>query len=222
MRAEFGPRVQFARDIARRSDGIRTCEGGSKRTVLAETSRRQRDFRGISRLRILEGNVREVLPTLPEESIHCVVTSPPYWGLRDYGLPPVLWGGDSSRAATSGPSSLPDGNGPRTTSGTPPRSKPATRGEHRAPADRRVRSVRRVGRPARPWSRLRNSTSSTSPRCSTRSVAFSARDGTLWLNLGDTFHTDSPVRHSSSEAFLRIWDPSQTRSRGGNAKKRLS
>lgn len=24
---------------------------------------------------------------LPDESVHCVVTSPPYWGLRDYGLP---------------------------------------------------------------------------------------------------------------------------------------
>jgi len=27
-----------------------------------------------------------VLPTLPEASVHCVVTSPPYWGLRDYGV----------------------------------------------------------------------------------------------------------------------------------------
>ena len=23
---------------------------------------------------------------LPDQSVHCVVTSPPYWGLRDYGL----------------------------------------------------------------------------------------------------------------------------------------
>ncbi|EQD55434.1 modification DNA methylase, partial [mine drainage metagenome] len=45
---------------------------------------------------ILEGEVREVLGRLPDESIHCVVTSPPYWGLRDYGLPPVLWGGSPS------------------------------------------------------------------------------------------------------------------------------
>jgi len=27
-----------------------------------------------------------VLKTLPSESVHCVVTSPPYWGLRDYGV----------------------------------------------------------------------------------------------------------------------------------------
>jgi DNA modification methylase len=41
-------------------------------------------------------------------------------------------------------------------------------------------------------------------------------DGTLWLNLGDTFHADSPVRRSSAEAFSPAWDPAQTRSRGGN------
>lgn len=31
------------------------------------------------------GDVSEVLRELPDESVHCVVTSPPYWGLRDYG-----------------------------------------------------------------------------------------------------------------------------------------
>jgi hypothetical protein len=31
------------------------------------------------------GDALEVLGTLPDESVHCVVTSPPYWGLRDYG-----------------------------------------------------------------------------------------------------------------------------------------
>jgi DNA modification methylase len=31
------------------------------------------------------GDVRDVLAELADESVHCVVTSPPYWGLRDYG-----------------------------------------------------------------------------------------------------------------------------------------
>lgn len=31
------------------------------------------------------GDVRDVLKDLPDESVDCVVTSPPYWGLRDYG-----------------------------------------------------------------------------------------------------------------------------------------
>jgi DNA modification methylase len=37
-------------------------------------------------IRILEGDCREVLRTLPAESVHCCVTSPPYYGLRDYGV----------------------------------------------------------------------------------------------------------------------------------------
>jgi DNA modification methylase len=37
-------------------------------------------------VRILTGDCRDVLPTLPGDSVQCVVTSPPYWGLRDYGV----------------------------------------------------------------------------------------------------------------------------------------
>jgi DNA modification methylase len=32
------------------------------------------------------GDVRAVLAALPADSVDCVVTSPPYWGLRDYGV----------------------------------------------------------------------------------------------------------------------------------------
>lgn len=35
-------------------------------------------------VRILTGDCRDVLKTLPDESVHCVVTSPPYWRQRDY------------------------------------------------------------------------------------------------------------------------------------------
>lgn len=35
--------------------------------------------------RILVGDVRERLADLPDGSVQCCVTSPPYWGLRDYG-----------------------------------------------------------------------------------------------------------------------------------------
>lgn len=37
-------------------------------------------------VRILKGDCRDVLRSLPDESVHCVVTSPPYFGLRDYGV----------------------------------------------------------------------------------------------------------------------------------------
>lgn len=37
-------------------------------------------------IRILTGDCRAVLRSLPDESVHCCVTSPPYWGLRNYGV----------------------------------------------------------------------------------------------------------------------------------------
>jgi len=40
--------------------------------------------------RVLIGDCRASLAQLPERSIHCAVTSPPYWGLRDYGAPGQL------------------------------------------------------------------------------------------------------------------------------------
>ncbi len=40
---------------------------------------------------LLVGDSRDSLPTLAAQSVQCVVTSPPYWGLRDYGLAAVAW-----------------------------------------------------------------------------------------------------------------------------------
>ena len=36
---------------------------------------------------ILPGDAAELLRTLDADSVHCCVTSPPYFGLRDYGVP---------------------------------------------------------------------------------------------------------------------------------------
>lgn len=37
-------------------------------------------------IRVLVGDAVEQLRALPDESVHCCVTSPPYYGLRDYGV----------------------------------------------------------------------------------------------------------------------------------------
>lgn len=37
-------------------------------------------------IEILQGDCRDVLGSLPDGSINCCVTSPPYFGLRDYGV----------------------------------------------------------------------------------------------------------------------------------------
>jgi site-specific DNA-methyltransferase (cytosine-N4-specific) len=39
------------------------------------------------RAKLIQGDVREVLKTLPNGVARCCVTSPPYWGKRDYGVP---------------------------------------------------------------------------------------------------------------------------------------
>lgn len=41
----------------------------------------------LERYRVIAGDCRDVLPTLEAESVQCCVTSPPYWGLRDYDHP---------------------------------------------------------------------------------------------------------------------------------------
>lgn len=40
----------------------------------------------MSRAALYVGDALDVLRTLPDESVQCCVTSPPYWGLRDYGV----------------------------------------------------------------------------------------------------------------------------------------
>ncbi len=47
----------------------------------------KRNERGRMRLNeIIQGDALAVLKGLPDESVQCCVTSPPYWGLRDYGV----------------------------------------------------------------------------------------------------------------------------------------
>jgi site-specific DNA-methyltransferase (adenine-specific) len=41
--------------------------------------------------KMIVGDSLNSLRKLPNETVDCVVTSPPYWGLRDYGTHPVLW-----------------------------------------------------------------------------------------------------------------------------------
>jgi DNA modification methylase len=40
---------------------------------------------------ILLGDCLERLREIPDGSVQCCVTSPPYWGLRSYGVPPTVW-----------------------------------------------------------------------------------------------------------------------------------
>jgi DNA modification methylase len=90
-------------------------------------------------IRLLIGHCLDRLEELAPESVHCVVTSPPYWGLRSYGTEPQRWPDGWEGELGLEPS-------------------PAVYVDHLVAVFRAVRRVLR-------------------------------RDGTLWLNLGDTYAT---------------------------------
>lgn len=62
------------------------------------------------------GHVIDVLRELPADSVDCCVTSPPFWGLRNYGVPDQIWGGDPAHEHVWG-DQIPGSN--RGGSGTP-------------------------------------------------------------------------------------------------------
>ena len=105
---------------------------------------------------ILVGDVRERLADLKDNSVQCIVTSPPYYGLRDYGIDGQI-GLEKSVAEWL---------------------------EIMVDVFRECRRVLR-------------------------------KNGSCWVNIGDTYWTDSPVRARSEESFSTVWDPKQTASRGG-------
>lgn len=50
----------------------------------------------MSQFEVLEGDCRDLLPMLPSDHVQCVVTSPPYWGLRKYGDDPRELGSEKT------------------------------------------------------------------------------------------------------------------------------
>lgn len=129
------------------------------------------------------GDVRDVLPTLPDESVQCVVTSPPYWGLRDYGT--ASWdGGDPacdhrkrSRQGTKG-----------TTHSAPTAALDGVVDFHADTCGRcgAIRQDRQLGLEQTPDEYV---AAMVGVFREVRRVL--RRDGTLWLNLGDSYASTS-------------------------------
>lgn len=139
-------------------------------------------------LTVHQGDVIERLRELPEQSVHCVVTSPHYWGLRDYKIPPSVWGGDPDCAHEWGDAIVRSGGSgiQGSTSQRPGRSNveaqqtarglgtfcqicQAWRGCHGLEPTPELFVQHEVLIFAEVWRVLRN-------------------DGTLWLNLGDSYN----------------------------------
>lgn len=45
---------------------------------------------------LFHGHVLDVLREMESESVDCVMTSPPYFGLRDYSVASLVWDGDKN------------------------------------------------------------------------------------------------------------------------------
>jgi DNA modification methylase len=47
-------------------------------------------------INIIQGDALTELKRLPDSSVQCCVTSPPYWGLRDYKVEPQIWDAENN------------------------------------------------------------------------------------------------------------------------------
>lgn len=138
---------------------------------------------------ILTGDCREVLKTLPDESVHCCVTSPPYWGLRDYGT--ASWEGGDPECEHLAP--MPGGTKgfqtyPKANTAEAVEKKVAVRRQQFQGACRDCGAVRidhQIGLEKTPQEFVE---SMVQVFREVRRVL--KADGTLWLNLGDSYAND--------------------------------
>lgn len=142
--------------------------------------------------RIEQGHVLDVLRTMESESVHCVVTSPPYWGLRSYKTELQVWGGDASCDHDWTLVTKPASNGIDGSRGGAGCMSPDTMNNHEATATRRpIQShvCQRCGA----W-RGELGSEPTIELYAEHVVAIFRevrrvlrKDGTLWLNVGDSY-----------------------------------
>ena len=124
-------------------------------------------------IEFLQGDALTVMKTMESESFQCCVTSPPYWGLRDYGVTGAFGLEETPEAYVANI----------------------------------VAAFREV------WRVLRE-------------------DGTLWLNLGDSYTTSNPVGRRdkkypydelagsySLNVRKNLWRPSNPNKNGGNSNR---
>lgn len=147
-------------------------------------------------LTIHHGDCRAVLAELEAGSVQTVVSSPPFFGLRDYGLPPSVWGGDPAHDHAWGS----------------PIVRRETRGGEASTLEGTYNEAGRFDRRLGAWcacgSWLGCLGLEPDPALFVDHIVevFAAvrrvlrPDGTVWLNLGDTY-ADRANRRTDGESF---------------------
>ncbi len=172
-------------------------------------------------LTVWQGDCREVMAAMEAESVHCVVTSPPYWGLRDYGT--ATWvGGDEGcdhvaidTMRTAWANSVPGPAG-ATAKNAKGRNETKERGG-RCSLCGAVRQDSQLGLEPTPEAFVANMVDVF------REVKRVLRkDGTLWLNLGDSYAASGgDDRNGSSDGATGRGDRPDQRRRAGLKPKDL-
>lgn len=144
-------------------------------------------------LRILVGDVRKTIKKIATESVDCVVTSPPYWGLRDYGT--AQWeGGDPDcdhRRESRGKASWgPGSTGSSTLAGRPSNDHHSIQPHYKDACGKcgARRVDRQIGMEESPKLYVQ-----TMVRLFREIRRILKPQGTAWLNLGDSYNGSGGV-----------------------------
>lgn len=147
---------------------------------------------------IITGDCREKLKELEAESVQCCITSPPYWGLRDYGTATWEGGGagcdhkfdHSKREAKA--NNFVNGDGRSTKSCTSWTTRSESEFYRDCPKCGARRIDSQLGLEAAPELYITNMVAVF------REVWRVLRDdGTLWVNMGDSYASGEVGRHDS-------------------------
>ena len=130
---------------------------------------------------VYAGDNRQVLKALADQSVHCVITSPPYWSLRDYGT--ATWEGGDPACDHKKPNAD-TGHITHSTLGGGKATNAAQVGGYRSTCGKcgATRQDAQLGLEPTPEQYVENMVAVF------REVRRVLRsDGTLWLNLGDSY-----------------------------------
>ena len=178
------------------------CSARRRRTSCSSATRGSGRHKSMAET-IIQGDAMTVLKTMPSDHFHCVVTSPPYWGLRDYGT--GAWeGGDpacdhlhnlgGTASSTLGPASGGHGMSDAARELSTTRSFVAFRDVCGKCGARRV--DQQIGLEATPEEWVARLVEVF------REVRRVLRpDGTLWLNIGDSYAQYSQRRDDAEAAY---------------------
>jgi len=148
-------------------------------------------------INILHGDCIESLKSLEDQSINTCITSPPYWGLRDYGT--AEWdGGDINCDHVANPNATKKMGNEEFNKNRPSRESTKTKGyyEKECPKCGAVRKDNQLGMEDTPEEFTENIVKVF------REIKRVLRDdGTVWLNLGDSY--SSGGRTTTTNQSLR-------------------